>query len=71
MKRYLLFTGYNYYPSGGWDDFHSDHDTLESAKEFGEHALDNGCGVDWAHIVDTQNLNVMPTKWMTVGKYWS
>jgi hypothetical protein len=33
MKRYLLFSGSNYYASGGWNDFREDYDTLEEAKE--------------------------------------
>ena len=29
MKRYLLFYGANYYPSGGMDDFLTDCDSIE------------------------------------------
>lgn len=32
MKRYLLFQCNDYYPSGGWDDFVGDYDTIEDAQ---------------------------------------
>lgn len=32
MKRYLLFTFYTYYPSGGWDDFVGSYRTIEEAR---------------------------------------
>lgn len=31
MKPYLLFAGETYYPSGGMDDLHSEHETFEAA----------------------------------------
>lgn len=49
MKRFLVFSGDNYYPQGGFDDFRSDHDTIEEAKQAAESA--NG---DWAQVADTQ-----------------
>jgi hypothetical protein len=33
MKRFLLFKGDNYYPSGGMDDFQGDFDTREEALQ--------------------------------------
>jgi hypothetical protein len=50
MKRYLVFSGSEYYPSGGWMDFIDDFDDIEKARvraiEYaGEHL--------WYHIVDT------------------
>lgn len=32
MKRYLVFCFENYYPSGGWEDFDSSHETFEAAE---------------------------------------
>lgn len=29
MKRYLLFKGVDYYPSGGWEDFKGDYDSVD------------------------------------------
>ncbi len=47
MKRYLLFSGDEYYPRGGWDDFQGEYDTLEEAKIIVERQ-----GDDWYHIID-------------------
>jgi len=33
MKRYLLFAGDHYYPSGGWRDFQGSFDTGTEAVE--------------------------------------
>jgi hypothetical protein len=48
MKRFLLFTGDDYYPAGGWGDFQDSYDTLieaTSAKTTG----------DWWHVIDATN----------------
>lgn len=69
MKRYLLFTGYNYYPSGGWDDFNSAWDTLEEAKDAGEVTVNTGA--DWAHIVDIEYPDDRPVWWSQTKKGWN
>jgi hypothetical protein len=56
MKRYLLFAGDEYYPTGGWGDFISDFDTLEEAKK---DLLSGRFDKDWYQIVDTQNKEVV------------
>lgn len=33
MKRFLVFFGLDYYPSGGMEDFIGDCDTMEDGKE--------------------------------------
>lgn len=33
VKRYLVFASQDYYPLGGWSDFHSSHDSIEGARE--------------------------------------
>lgn len=33
MKRFLVFTYEDYYPSGGWSDFEAAFDTIEEVKE--------------------------------------
>lgn len=43
---YLLFTGFNYYPSGGWNDF---HDSYCSSTEATKAAASIDC--DWWHVV--------------------
>jgi len=58
MKRFLLFAGSDYYPSGGWGDFNSDHDTaLEAVLAAAE--LEDG--TDWWQVIDTQTKSVVHT----------
>lgn len=49
MKRYLAFSGDNYYPAGGWDDFKGDFDSLTEA--FAIAKKDNE-KYGWWHIID-------------------
>ncbi len=42
--RYLLFSGHDYYPSGGWSDFKGSFATIEDALRANRK--------DWWHIVD-------------------
>lgn len=49
MKRYLVFSGSDYYPSGGWTDFKGSIDSLESLSNIYEFVN----GDDWWHIVDS------------------
>ena len=51
MKRYLLFAGDIYYPSGGWDDFKDSFDGVAEAIA----ALGAGDRrYAWFHVVDSQ-----------------
>ncbi len=52
MKRYLLFAGDTYYPSGGWQDFIGSFDTKEGADAQGRIELSNGH--NWYHVIDAQ-----------------
>ena len=54
MKRFLLFTFDDYYPSGGWDDFTSAHDTEVEALV----AAANAKRDNW-QIVDTTIMMVV------------
>ncbi len=64
MKRFLLFTGDDFYPLGGWKDFKGDFNTESEAIH---HLIDFSNSYDWWHIIDTQdemkiiqsNLNVI------------
>jgi hypothetical protein len=60
MKRYLVFAGVNYYPSGGWGDFHGDFDSIEEG-EASLRLLNNGRyrKWEWMQILDTQSLAVV------------
>lgn len=52
MKRYLLFSGYGYYPGGGWSDFKGDFDTLKEAEDHYVIVKERD-REDWYHVVDT------------------
>lgn len=51
MKRYLLFQGVLYYPSGGWSDFQGSFDTAEEALEHLKTI--HNLGENWWQIVDS------------------
>uniref|UniRef100_A0A6M3L0B3 Uncharacterized protein n=1 Tax=viral metagenome TaxID=1070528 RepID=A0A6M3L0B3_9ZZZZ len=53
MKRYYLFGGDWYYPSGGWLDFVEDFSLIEDAINYC--ILDDGNNIGWWHIVDTED----------------
>lgn len=48
-KRFLVFSGVVYYPSGGFGDFKKDFDSLESAKEYAIKYAE-----EWWEIVDLE-----------------
>jgi hypothetical protein len=57
MKRYLVFAGSVYYPSGGWDDFVGAYDTITEARAV---ELERGKGdYSWAHTIDTETMEVV------------
>ena len=56
MKRFLVFSGDHYYPSGGWKDFRGSYAILEEAKA-------SEPGGDWAHIIDTESGLVVAVSW--------
>lgn len=48
MKDYLVFLGEYYYPSGGWEDFRGDFDTLEECLNY---IKSQDAFYKWAHVV--------------------
>lgn len=56
MKRFLVFVGSIYYPSGGMHDFVADYDTLEDAIGKANSKVD---GYSWAHVYDTQLRDIV------------
>ena len=58
MQRFLLFIGDNYYPGGGWNDFHSSSDDIDGLKAIAEMQVGNVVpgSADWAQIVDTSAI---------------
>lgn len=57
MKRYLLFAGDHYYPSGGMDDFIKDFDTQNEAMV--EAHIIAGDSFRWWHIWDSEMREIV------------
>ena len=59
-RRFCVFAGNDYYPSGGWHDFRASRDTLEEAMRAAEE-LSSGEGwtLDWWQIFDLQERRVV------------
>jgi len=57
MKRYLVFAGSFYYPSGGAEDFIFATDDLEKAREKRHRSKKQG--YDWCHIFDNETLEII------------
>lgn len=66
MKRYLLFGGEWYYPSGGWGDFVDSFDTKEQAFEVAKSSQFSY--LEWCHIIDSQTGEYVGNK---SDKKWS
>lgn len=57
MKRFLLFAGPNYYPSGGWEDFIGAFDTQQEAQaEYDTRSKKKSSDYHWYQIVDLTML---------------
>lgn len=54
VKRYLLFAGDQYYPSGGWHDLSGEFDSIEEAEEY---VFERG--YEWWHVVDREELRIV------------
>ena len=61
MKRYLVFAGEIYYPSGGWSDFEGAFDTLKDAV-----LCARACRCDWWHIVDIETGQKIAADWQAL-----
>lgn len=59
MLRFALFTGYAYYPSGGWEDFQGTYATLEEAMAAAHADFAKGKGERWYHVVDLSNGTIV------------
>lgn len=64
MKRYLIFKYATYYPSGGWSDFVSSHDTLPEAQTSRQSIHDNHVTTE---IVDTESMKVVEREFEDFG----
>ena len=55
MKRYMLFAGCTYYPSGGMYDLEGCFDSLDAISVF----LLSGKDFDWGHVFDCTTNSIM------------
>lgn len=55
MDRYWLFSGEDYYSSGGMKDFKYSHDSLEFVKQH----IDKLEYLQWAHIYDIHENKII------------
>ena len=68
-RRYLVFAGPAYFPSGGWDDFRGSIDSLDdiypflktsAASTYDDWVFNEDGSVDWkmfwAHVIDSETL---------------
>lgn len=76
MKRFLLFGSDNYYPSGGWNDFILDSDTVEEIHSMitikksktlnSLFSLDNvdfkNFSFEWYQIMDCESMEIVEQK---------
>lgn len=56
MDNYLLFYGNDFYPGGGWGDFHAAYPTQDEAERVGKGMMQR-YGPDWWHVVDITSLD--------------
>ena len=54
MKRYMVFSGEDYYPNGGMEDFDKDFDIIEEAIEFAKKQKG-----DWIQIYDIVSKQII------------
>ena len=55
MKRFWLFSGYYYYPSGGMSDFKDSFDNINDAVK----KADESDNDEWWEIVDSQSGEIV------------
>jgi hypothetical protein len=56
LKRFLVFAGDDYYPSGGWGDFRGSYDTLEEALASCVCDPGDWTAHDWMHVIDAETM---------------
>jgi hypothetical protein len=59
-RRYCVFAGADYYPSGGWHDFRLSRDALEVAVHAAEQLIeDEALGFSWWQVFDMDQRRVV------------
>ena len=57
-RRYCVFAGADYYPSGGWHDFRASRDTLGEAVGSAEELMEE-LQLSWYHVFDLDQRRVV------------
>lgn len=57
MKRYMVFGGSCYHPSGGAEDFLQDFDVEEAAVAFAKGFATDA--LKWVHVYDTKDRKIV------------
>lgn len=58
--NFLIFSGNEYYPSGGWKDFYKKAKTLEEALKYYEKGIED---YGWSQIVDMKHGEMVYDSW--------
>lgn len=71
MKRYLLFSCYDYEVYGGWDDLRGDFDSISQAWEAYERIIASA-EYYYAHVVDItkDSQSAVIHRWINDGQGW-
>lgn len=59
IKRYLVFGGDYYYPSGGWNDFQNCFDSELEAKAYADGYKSKHPEFKWVQVVDVQTQEII------------
>ena len=63
MKRYWLFAGHSYYPSGGMRDYVDSFDSIDNAvnafNDYNSSEYMEGFELDWYEVMDTESMKVV------------
>ena len=51
MRRWIVFVGWNYYPSGGIDDYQGSYDTEAQAIEVAQTEIVDEHSTKWSQVV--------------------
>jgi hypothetical protein len=58
MRRFIVFAGTFYYPGGGFEDYQTDVDEFEPARQFALGYL-KANGNTWAHVFDLEQRKIV------------
>lgn len=63
LKKFLLFTGRDFYPEGGAVDYYCSFDKLEDATCLAREMLTRPDSIQWANVIDTEEEVMYKLAW--------